>query len=179
MSRIGLGTLTWGRGTDEHDAADLMKMFWEAGGTLVDTADVYGDGEAAYLLGRLLDGPVSRRDLVISTKAAACPTPTAASTAPAAICSPRWTPRSPGSAPTVDLWHVHAFDPRTPWRRPSRPSTSPSPAAVRATPPSPTSAAGSRPRPRPGRHTGGSAGAYTTACINRLADDLLAAPDDV
>lgn len=31
VSRIGLGTLTWGRDTDEHDAADLLKTFWEAG----------------------------------------------------------------------------------------------------------------------------------------------------
>ncbi|MGW1648703.1 aldo/keto reductase, partial [Streptomyces eurythermus] len=31
--------------------ADMLKTFWEAGGTLVDTADVYGDGEAEYLLG--------------------------------------------------------------------------------------------------------------------------------
>lgn len=44
VSRIGLGTLTWGRDTDEHDAADQLKAFWEAGGTLVDTADVYGAG---------------------------------------------------------------------------------------------------------------------------------------
>jgi len=58
VSRIGLGTLTWGRDTDEHDAADLLKTFWEAGGSLVDTADVYGDGEAEYLLGRLIEGLV-------------------------------------------------------------------------------------------------------------------------
>ena len=51
VSRIGLGTLTWGRDTGEHDAADQLKAFWEAGGTLVDTADVYADGEAEYLLG--------------------------------------------------------------------------------------------------------------------------------
>ena len=59
VSRIGLGTLTWGRDTDEHDAADLLKTFWEAGGTLVDTADVYGDGESEYLLGRLMEGLVN------------------------------------------------------------------------------------------------------------------------
>jgi aryl-alcohol dehydrogenase-like predicted oxidoreductase len=75
VSRIGLGTLTWGRDTDEHDAADLLKTFWEAGGSLVDTADVYGDGEAEYLLGRLIEGLVPRRDLVISTKAGSVPDP--------------------------------------------------------------------------------------------------------
>ncbi len=29
VSRIGLGTLTWGRDTEEHDAADMLKAFWE------------------------------------------------------------------------------------------------------------------------------------------------------
>lgn len=75
VSRIGLGTLTWGRDTDEHDAADQLKAFWDAGGTLVDTADVYGGGEAEYVLGQLMERLVPRRDLVISTKAGSVPDP--------------------------------------------------------------------------------------------------------
>lgn len=101
VSRIGLGTLTWGRDTDEHDAADQLKAFWEAGGTLVDTADVYGGGDAEYLLGQLVERLVPRRDLVIATKAGAFPTPTAVSTARADTCSQRWTTRSSGSARTT------------------------------------------------------------------------------
>ena len=38
VSRLGLGTLTWGRDTDEHEARDQLISFAEAGGTLVDTA---------------------------------------------------------------------------------------------------------------------------------------------
>lgn len=86
VSRLGLGTLTWGRDTGELDAADQLKAFWEAGGTLVDTADVYGDGGAEYLLGRLVEDLVPRSDLVIATKAGSVPDPTAASTPRAAIC---------------------------------------------------------------------------------------------
>jgi aryl-alcohol dehydrogenase-like predicted oxidoreductase len=115
VSRIGLGTLTWGRDTDEHDAAEQLKVFWEAGGTLVDTADVYGDGEAEYLLGQLMDGLVPRRDLVISTKAGSVPDPDrrfdgsrghllAALDASLARLGTDY----------VDLWHIHAFDPGTP-----------------------------------------------------------------
>ncbi|MFF5859297.1 aldo/keto reductase [Streptomyces sp. NPDC012751] len=115
VSRIGLGTLTWGRDTDEHAAADMLKAFWEAGGTLVDTADVYGDGEAEYLLGQLMDGLVPRRDLVVSTKAGSVPDPhrrfdgsrghlLAALDASLARLGTEY----------VDLWHVHAYDPETP-----------------------------------------------------------------
>ncbi|WP_354643380.1 aldo/keto reductase [Kitasatospora camelliae] len=69
VSRIGLGTMTWGRDTDEHDAAEQLKAFLDAGGTLVDTADVYSDGGSEYLLSRLMDSLVPRAELVIATKA--------------------------------------------------------------------------------------------------------------
>ncbi|MEV0601505.1 aldo/keto reductase [Streptomyces sp. NPDC050315] len=115
VSRLGLGTLTWARDTDDRDAADQLKTFWEAGGTLVDTADVYADGGAEYLLGRLVEGMVPRRDLVIATKAGSV------------LEADR---RVDGSrrhllaalddslerlgTDYVDLWQVHAFDPHTP-----------------------------------------------------------------
>ncbi|OEJ96932.1 aldo/keto reductase [Streptomyces thermolilacinus] len=117
VSRIGLGTLTWGRDTDEHEAAEQLKAFWDAGGTLVDTADVYGGGEAEYLLGQLMERLVPRRDLVVSTKAGS-------------VADPDPERRFDGSrghllaaldaslarlgTDHVDLWQVHAYDPWTP-----------------------------------------------------------------
>ncbi|MGA8211907.1 MAG: aldo/keto reductase [Nocardioidaceae bacterium] len=69
VSRLGLGTLTWGRDTDEHEARDQLRAFTEAGGTLVDTAAGYGEGAAEELLGSLIGDVVRRDDLVIATKA--------------------------------------------------------------------------------------------------------------
>jgi aryl-alcohol dehydrogenase-like predicted oxidoreductase len=69
VSRLGLGTLTWGRDTDEHEARDQLITFTEAGGTLVDTAAGYGDGASEELLGSLIDDVVARDDIVIATKA--------------------------------------------------------------------------------------------------------------
>jgi aryl-alcohol dehydrogenase-like predicted oxidoreductase len=69
VSRLGLGTLTWGRDTDEHEAADQLKQFVDVGGTLIDTAASYGEGAAEELLGLLVDGAVPRSELVICTKA--------------------------------------------------------------------------------------------------------------
>ncbi|NGO49505.1 aldo/keto reductase [Streptomyces ureilyticus] len=115
VSRIGLGTLTWGRDTDEHDAADLLKAFWEAGGTLVDTADVYGDGEAEYLLGQLMEGLVPRRDLVISTKAGSVPDPDRRFDGSRGhLLSALDASLARLGTDYVDLWQVHAFDSGTP-----------------------------------------------------------------
>jgi aryl-alcohol dehydrogenase-like predicted oxidoreductase len=69
VSRLGLGTLTWGRDTDEHEARDQMIAFTEAGGTLVDTAAGYGDGAAEELIGSFIGEVVDRDDIVIATKA--------------------------------------------------------------------------------------------------------------
>ncbi|HWS57567.1 MAG TPA: aldo/keto reductase [Actinotalea sp.] len=68
VSALGLGTLTWGRDTDEHTAAELLRDFVEAGGTLVDTAASYADGAAEELLGALLGTVVPRHDVVLCTK---------------------------------------------------------------------------------------------------------------
>src|SRR4051812_16611925 len=70
VSRLALGTMTWGRDTDSHEAAEVMKAFLDGGGTLVDTADVYSAGESEQIIGNLLDGLVTRSDVVIATKAA-------------------------------------------------------------------------------------------------------------
>jgi len=69
VSRLGLGTLTWGRDTDEHEAREQLVAFTEAGGTLVDTAAGYGEGAAEELLGSLIGDVVGRDDVVIATKA--------------------------------------------------------------------------------------------------------------
>lgn len=69
VSRLGLGTMTWGRDTDEHEARDQLIAFTEAGGTLVDTAAGYGDGASEELIGTLIGDVVGRDDLVLATKA--------------------------------------------------------------------------------------------------------------
>ena len=69
VSRLGLGTMTWGRDTDEHEARDQLVAFAEAGGTLVDTAAGYGDGASEELIGTLLGDVVARDEVVLATKA--------------------------------------------------------------------------------------------------------------
>lgn len=115
VSRLGLGTLTWGRDTDEHDAAEQLKTFLEAGGTLVDTADVYADGGAEYLLGQLMEELVPRRDLVIATKAGSVPDPDRRFDGSRGhLLAALDASLERLGTDYVDLWQVHAFDPFTP-----------------------------------------------------------------
>ncbi|MFI5099200.1 MAG: aldo/keto reductase [Actinomycetes bacterium] len=69
VSRLGLGTMTWGRDTDQHEAGDQLRAFLDAGGTLVDTAAAYGEGESERVLGSLLGSVVPRDEVVVATKA--------------------------------------------------------------------------------------------------------------
>ena len=99
VSRLALGTMTWGRDTDEDEAAMQLTAFVDAGGTLVDTADVYCDGESERTLGHLLTDVVPRSDVLIATKAVGRTGPGRwAAARPAGTCSPRWTPRWSASA---------------------------------------------------------------------------------
>ncbi|MFI1258404.1 aldo/keto reductase [Streptomyces netropsis] len=115
VSRIGLGTLTWARDTGELDAAEQLKVFWEAGGTLVDTADVYADGGAEYLLGRLMEDLVPRRDLVVATKAGSVPDPDRRFDGSRGhLLSALDASLARLGTDYVDVWQIHAFDPHTP-----------------------------------------------------------------
>ncbi|MCY7396256.1 MAG: aldo/keto reductase [Nocardioides sp.] len=69
VSRLGLGLMTWGGVTDEHEAREQLIAFTGAGGTLLDTAHIYGQGASEEMLGGLLGDVVARDDVVIATKA--------------------------------------------------------------------------------------------------------------
>ena len=69
LSRLGLGTMTWGRDTDEHEAADQCRAFIDAGGNFIDTANTYGDGDSERVIGGLIGTLFNRDEVVIATKA--------------------------------------------------------------------------------------------------------------
>jgi aryl-alcohol dehydrogenase-like predicted oxidoreductase len=69
ISRLGLGTMTWGRDTDEHEAADQCRAYIEAGGNFIDTAATYGDGDSERVIGGLIGTLFNREQVVLATKA--------------------------------------------------------------------------------------------------------------
>ena len=115
VSRLGLGTMTWGHDTDDDTAAELLTAFTDAGGTLLDTADVYAGGESERMIGALLDRVVPRADMVISTKAGLTPDGPGDRDASRRhlLAALDGSLRRLGTD-HVDIWHVHAYDPGTP-----------------------------------------------------------------
>jgi len=116
VSRLGLGTMTWGRDTDEDEAAMQLTAFVDAGGTLVDTADVYADGESERTLGRLLADVVPRADVLVATKAAGrtAPGPMGRGASRGHLLAALDASLERMGLDHVDLWQLHAWDEVTP-----------------------------------------------------------------
>lgn len=115
VSRTALGTMTWGKDTQEEEAADQLTAFVDAGGTLIDTADIYGGGQSERIVGRLVNGVVRRDDVIIATKSGHTPQGYRPSDLSrrhllAALESSLRRLRTDH----IDLWQLHVRDPHTP-----------------------------------------------------------------
>lgn len=69
VSRLALGTMTWGSTVDAYEAQEQLTTFIDAGGTLVDTAPIYGNGACEELLGTLIAKNGVRERIVLAGKA--------------------------------------------------------------------------------------------------------------
>jgi aryl-alcohol dehydrogenase-like predicted oxidoreductase len=69
VSSLALGTMTFGNESDEQTSHALLDAYLDAGGTLIDTADVYSAGVSEEIIGRwLAKNPAIRRRVVLATK---------------------------------------------------------------------------------------------------------------
>jgi aryl-alcohol dehydrogenase-like predicted oxidoreductase len=66
VSELCLGCMTFGREADEEASKGLVARFLEAGGSFIDTADVYSKGISEEITGRAIKG--MRDDVVLATK---------------------------------------------------------------------------------------------------------------
>jgi aryl-alcohol dehydrogenase-like predicted oxidoreductase len=117
VSTFALGTMTFGTETDEVGAHAQLDQYLDAGGNLIDTADVYSAGVSEQIIGRWLASRTGARDeIVLATKGRF-----AMGRGPNDLGLSR---RHLGAAldaslrrlgvDAVDLYQVHAFDPLTP-----------------------------------------------------------------
>ena len=116
LSRLGLGTMTWGRDTDEIEAADQCRAFLDAGGNFIDTASTYGDGDSERVIGGLIGTLFNREEVIIATKAGIGFTDGVRSvdaTRHALIAELDRSLARLGSD-FLDIWQIHAWDDATP-----------------------------------------------------------------
>lgn len=117
VSRLALGTMTFGSQVDDTVAEDQLTAFVEAGGTLVDTAPVYGDGQGEDVLGRLLAKNDLRDRVVLASKSVVGlrrGTVVADASRGHLLAQLDNSLRVLGTD-YLDLWQLHSWDPLTPW----------------------------------------------------------------
>src|SRR4051794_29646684 len=70
VSALCLGTMTFGNESDEKESHAQLDAFVAAGGTFIDTADVYSAGESERIIGRWLASrePSVTDAVVLATK---------------------------------------------------------------------------------------------------------------
>ena len=116
LSRLGLGTMTWGRDTDEHEAADQARAFLEVGGNFIDTAAVYGNGDSEKVVGGLIGSLFKRNEMVIATKAGITIQDgiRTVNTSRNALLNELDNSLKRLGTDYVDLWQVHTWDEEVP-----------------------------------------------------------------
>ena len=116
ISRIGLGTMTWGRDTDENEAANQVRIYLDAGGTFIDTAAVYGDGDAERVIGGFIGTLIARNEITLATKAGISFKSGARSisNSRSSLLGDLDASLERLGVDHVDLWQIHQWDPVTP-----------------------------------------------------------------
>ena len=118
VSSLCLGTMTFGREADEAGSVAQLDAFMEAGGTFIDTADVYAGTESEAIIGRWLSNAPTdvREQVVIATKGRF---PTGDGPNDLGLSRRHLSTALDASLrrlqlETIDLYQVHAWDPLTP-----------------------------------------------------------------
>lgn len=107
--------MTWGRDTDEHEAREQFDAFTVAGGTLIDTADVYTDGDSERLVGKIIAERGTRDEIVLASKAVGTPNAERRRNATRAhLLSALDASLQRLGTDHLDVWQMHAWDPLTP-----------------------------------------------------------------
>jgi aryl-alcohol dehydrogenase-like predicted oxidoreductase len=118
VSTYCLGTMTFGNETDEAGSFEQLDRFVEAGGTFVDTADVYNAGHSEEIIGRWLQSrPADVTDrVVLATKGRFATGPDAndAGLSRRHLSAALEASLRRLGVDTVDLYQSHAWDPLTP-----------------------------------------------------------------
>lgn len=117
VSAFALGTMTFGAEADEATSHAILDDYAEAGGTFIDTADVYSHGTSEEIVGRWLAGGSGRREAMVVATKGRFPM----GDGPNDLGTSRRHLRTALDASLrrlgtdhIDLYQMHAWDPHTP-----------------------------------------------------------------
>jgi aryl-alcohol dehydrogenase-like predicted oxidoreductase len=104
--------MTWGRDTDEHEAADQLRSYLDAGGSFVDTAAIYCDGDSERVIGGFIGTLVPRNELTIATKAGISFSEgvRTVNNSRASLLTDLDASLARLNVEYVDLWQIHSWD---------------------------------------------------------------------
>ena len=110
VSRLGLGTMTFGAETPEAEAFRQMDLFVDRGGTLIDTADVYSSGISEEIIGRWGKQRGGLDDLIVATKCRFAPPPGSHGASRRAIVRSLEGSLRRLQVECIDLYYIHGWD---------------------------------------------------------------------
>jgi len=117
VSTLALGTMTFGTESDEACAHAQLDRYVGAGGTLIDTADVYSAGVSEQIVGRWLASRSEAREQIVLATKGRFPTgrrPNDVGLSRHHLAAALDASLRRLGVDAVDLYQVHAFDPLTP-----------------------------------------------------------------
>lgn len=114
VSPHGLGTMTWGRETDVHEATELLEVFAAAGGNYLDTAPFFGEGRAEQIVAQALHA-VDRDAFILASHAGRRPhAERSVDASRSSLLHALDDSLRALEVDAVDVWFVDRFDPLTP-----------------------------------------------------------------
>ena len=117
VSRVALGTLSFGFkewGNDEKSAARIIDLFLDGGGNFIDTANIYGGGLSAGIIGEAIKNK-KREDIILATKCffRTGPVPNAKGLSRKNIIESCETSLKRLRTDYIDVFYIHSPDPHT------------------------------------------------------------------
>ena len=113
VSRLALGTMTFGAETAAEEAHRQLDAFHDAGGTFLDTADVYADGESERIVGEWLRSR-GHDDVIVATKGRFAPPPGSPGASRRGLVRAIDASLDRLGVDAIDVYFVHGWDRDTP-----------------------------------------------------------------
>ena len=113
VSRLALGTMTFGAETDEAEAFRQLDLFADHGGTFIDTADVYSGGISEEIIGRWIKQRGGLGKIILATKGRFSPPAGSHGGSRRAIVKALEASLARLQTDAIDVYYMHGWDTHT------------------------------------------------------------------